>query len=92
MMVAKKYIATLYNMDFQEIIKRTIKYLIEGLAVAIVAMLIPKKPLNVEEIIILALTASASFSILDYFIPAMGDSMRNGAGLGLGFNLVGFGI
>jgi hypothetical protein len=47
---------------------------------------------NVEEIIILALTASASFSILDYFIPAMGDSMRNGAGLGLGFNLVGFGI
>jgi ABC-type Co2+ transport system permease subunit len=78
--------------DLSEILKRAIKYLIEGLAVAIVAVLVPKKSLNVEEIIIIALTAAATFSVLDLFIPAMGTSVRQGAGLGLGFNLVKFPI
>lgn len=76
--------------DFAELVKRAIKYLVEGLVVAIVAVLIPKKALNVEEIIIIALTAAATFSILDVFIPSMGSSVRQGAGLGLGFNLVKF--
>jgi len=76
--------------DFAELIKRAIKYLVEGLVVAIVAVLVPKKALNVEEIIIIALTAAATFSILDVFIPSMGSSVRQGAGLGLGFNLVKF--
>lgn len=78
--------------DFAELIKRAIKYLVEGLVVAIVAVLVPKKSLNVEEIIIIALTAAATFSILDVFIPTMGSSVRQGAGLGLGFNLVKFPI
>jgi ABC-type Co2+ transport system permease subunit len=78
--------------DLSEILKRAIKYLIEGLAVAIVAVLVPKKSLNVEEIIIIALTAAATFSVLDLFIPSMGSSVRQGAGLGLGFNLVKFPI
>ena len=76
--------------DFGELIKRAIKYLVEGLVVAIVAVLVPKKALNVEEIVIIALTAAATFSILDVFIPPMGSSVRQGAGLGLGFNLVKF--
>jgi hypothetical protein len=52
-------------------------------------MLIPKKQLNVEEIVIIALTAAATFSILDVFIPAMGVSARNGGGFALGTGLVG---
>ena len=76
-------------LDLNELLKRAIKYLIVGLAVAICAMLIPKKALNIEEIIIIALTAAATFSILDVFIPAMGSSARNGAGLTLGSGLVG---
>jgi ABC-type Co2+ transport system permease subunit len=75
--------------DFNELIKRAIKYLIEGLAVAICAMIIPKKALNIEEIVIIALTAAATFSILDVFIPSMGSSARNGAGMTLGSTLVG---
>ena len=78
--------------DFGELVKRAIKYLVEGLVVAIVAVLVPKKALNVEEIVIIALTAAATFSILDVFIPSMGSSVRQGAGLGLGFNLVKFPI
>jgi len=76
--------------DLTELIKRAIKYLIEGLVVAVVATIVPRKPLNVEEIVIIALTAAAAFSILDVFIPSMGASARNGAGLGIGLNLVKF--
>ena len=75
--------------DLNELVKRAIKYLIEGLVVGICAMLIPKKPLSVEEVMIIALTAAAVFSILDVFIPAMGDSTRTGAGFTLGSSLVG---
>jgi|TARA_Y100000361_G_C11161840_1_gene347962 ABC-type Co2+ transport system permease subunit len=76
-------------LDLNELVKRAIKYLIEGLVVALAAFAIPKKQLNVEEIIIIALTAAATFSILDVFIPAMGSSARGGAGFGIGANLVG---
>ena len=75
--------------DMTELVKRAIKYLIEGLAVAICAYAIPKKQLNVEEIAIIALMAAATFSVLDVFIPAMGSSARGGAGFGLGANLIG---
>ena len=72
-----------------ELFKRAKKYLIEGLVVALAAFAIPKKQLNVEEIVIIALTAAATFSILDVFIPSMGSSARGGAGFGIGANLVG---
>lgn len=75
--------------DLNELMKRAIKYLIEGLVVALAAFAIPKKQLNLEEIIIIALTAAATFSILDVFIPAMASSARGGAGFGIGANLVG---
>ena len=73
-----------------ELVKRIIKYLVEGLMVAIAAYAIPKRSLNVEEIILIALTAAATFSILDTYIPSMGVSARSGAGFGIGANLVGW--
>ena len=76
--------------NLNELIKRIIKYLIEGLMVAIAAFAIPKRSLNLEEIALISLTAAATFAILDTYIPAMGASTRSGAGLGIGLNLVGF--
>ena len=76
--------------DLNELSKRVIKYLVEGLMVAIAAYAIPKRSLNIEEILMIALTAAAVFSILDTYIPAMGVSARNGTGLGIGFSLSGF--
>ena len=73
-----------------ELVKRAIKYLVEGLMVAIVAFVIPQKPLKFDEIAIIALMAAATFSILDTFVPSMGVSARTGAGFGIGANLVGF--
>ena len=76
--------------DVNELIKRAIKYLIEGLIVAICAFAIPKKSLNIEEIISLSLAASATFAILDTYLPSMYVSAKQGAGLGVGLKLVGF--
>lgn len=73
-----------------ELVRRIIKYLVEGLMVAIAAYAIPKRSLNIEEIILIALTAAATFSILDTYIPAMGMSARGGAGFGIGASLVKF--
>jgi ABC-type Co2+ transport system permease subunit len=74
--------------DVTELIKRIIKYLIEGLMVAIAAFAIPKRSLNLEEIALLALTAAATFAILDTYIPSMGVSARSGAGFGIGASIV----
>jgi ABC-type Co2+ transport system permease subunit len=77
--------------DFGELVKRAIKYIIEGLVVAIAAYAIPKRnKFEVEELIIIGLVAAATFAVLDVFVPAMGSSARNGAGLGIGLNLVRF--
>ena len=76
--------------DVNELIKRAIKYLIEGLIVAICAFAIPKKSLNIEEIISLSLAASATFAILDTYLPSMYVSAKQGAVLGVGLKLVGF--
>lgn len=77
-------------LDVSEMVKRIIKYLIEGLMVAIAAFAIPKRSMNLEEIALLALTAAATFCILDTYIPTMGVTARSGAGFGIGANLVGF--
>lgn len=76
--------------DMNELLKRAIKYLVEGLMVAIAAFAIPKTSLNIEEIALIALIAAATFSILDTYIPSMAVSARSGAGFGIGANLVGF--
>uniref|UniRef100_A0A6C0JZ80 Uncharacterized protein n=1 Tax=viral metagenome TaxID=1070528 RepID=A0A6C0JZ80_9ZZZZ len=78
------------GVDFNELLKRAIKYLVEGLMVAIAAFAIPKKSINLDEIALIALTAAATFSILDTYIPSMGVNARSGAGFGIGANLVGF--
>jgi hypothetical protein len=78
-------------MDFTtEVVNRAIKYLIEGLFVAIAAIFVPKKSLPVEEILTLAVVAAAVFAILDVVSPSIGVTARQGAGFGIGANLVGF--
>jgi len=56
-------------LDLGELVKRAIKYLVEGLMVAIAAYAIPKKALNLDEVALIALTAAATFSILDTYVP-----------------------
>jgi hypothetical protein len=74
-----------------EIVNRVIKYLIEGLVVAFVAVLVmnPKKP-NFGEITTIGVAAFATFALLDTFTPSIAVVARQGAGFGMGANLVGF--
>ena len=80
----------LKQLDIAELLKRAIKYLVEGLMVAIAAFAIPKKRLEMDEVALIALTAAATFSILDTYAPSIGVSASSGAGFGIGANLVGF--
>lgn len=76
--------------DLGELLRRVVKYLVEGLMVAIAAYAIPKRSLNLDEVLLISLTAAATFSVLDTYVPSMGVSARSGAGFGIGANLVGF--
>ena len=78
------------NLNLGELVKRAVKYLVEGLMVAIAAFAIPKRSLALDEIALIALTAAATFSILDTYVPSMAVTARGGAGFGIGANLVGF--
>lgn len=76
--------------DLQEIVKRAIKYLIEGGAVAVAAYYIPRKQMKIEEVIMIAITAAATFALLDMYAPSISNAARQGTGFGIGANLSGF--
>ena len=83
------------GIDPMEIVVRLIKYCVEGGAVAFVAWLIAqgKKDavkLTALEVLIIALTAAATFGILDLFAPAVGTAARQGSGFALGAQSVGW--
>jgi len=80
----------LEELNLSELLKRAIKYLVEGLMVSLAAFAIPKRSLNLDEIALIALTAAATFSILDTYVPSIAVQARSGAGFGIGANLVGF--
>ena len=77
-------------LDISELVKRALKYLVEGLIVAIAAFVIPSRRLKLDECLLIALTAAATFSILDTYLPGIAVSARSGAGFGIGANLVNF--
>ena len=80
-------------MDFSlaDLLAALLKYLVEGLVVALVAVIVlnPKKP-NFGEILTIGVAAFATFALLDTFTPGIGVTARQGAGFGIGANLVGF--
>jgi len=76
--------------NIAEIVNRVIKYLIEGLVIAAAAIFIPRKALPFDEVATLAVLAAVVFAILDAVSPSVGVTARQGAGFGLGANLVGF--
>jgi hypothetical protein len=77
------------SIDFSEVLVRLTKYAVEGLVVALVALLLPSKQLTLQEVILLALTAAAVFSILDLMAPSIASGTRLGVGLSTGVGLMG---
>lgn len=79
-----------YSFDIWEAVIRIIKYVFEGLMVALVAFILPESKLKWSEILLLALTAACVFSILDLLAPSISSGARQGVGMGAGFRLVNF--
>lgn len=79
-----------YTFDIWEALTRLVKYILEGLMVGVVAYLLPKSKLQLNEILLIGLTAACVFSILDLLAPAISAGARQGVGLGAGFKLVQF--
>ena len=73
-----------------EVVNRVVKYLVEGLVIAAIALFIPKQSLRLNEVVVLAVTASVVFALLDLVSPSIAFTARQGAGFGIGANLVGF--
>lgn len=80
------------TVDTKELCKRVVKYVLEGLIVAFAAVVLPKQKPDLEAAFALALVAAATFAVLDLFAPnsSIATAARQGAGFGLGANLVGF--
>lgn len=69
-----------------------IKYILEGISVGVAMLLIvfySKRKIDYINILIVALTASAMFAILDQFSPVIADGARRGSGFAVGFQQVG---
>ena len=73
--------------DLKEIGKRAVKYFVEGAMVAIAAFYIPRRKMSWEEVLMIALTAAATFALLDMYAPSVGATARQGAGFGFGASL-----
>ena len=80
----------MYRVSTREVLKRLVKYLIEGIVVALAAFAIPYKKITIEEALWLAFVAAMTFSVLDLFAPSIGVTARQGAGFGIGAGLVHF--
>ena len=71
-------------------LKRLLKYLVEGTAVAVAAHLIPNKKMSLEEAVMIGLTASAVLAVLDMLQPGMASNARQSMGWGIGLKQIGF--
>jgi hypothetical protein len=75
------------DIDFAEILGRVLKYFFEGIAVGLACFFTAK--LNIEQIIIIAVTAAATFAILDMYTPNVANAARLGTGFGVGSQFAG---
>ena len=74
------------------LVKNSLKYLLQGLAVAVAAKYIPSRNVSLNEVLMIALTAAVTFFVLDMFAPTVGAGARFGAGFGIGGNMVGMNV
>jgi hypothetical protein len=65
-----------------------VKYLIQGIAVAVAAYVIPNRRTDYKEVLVIATVAALTFFTLDIFTDDVAKGARFGAGFGVGLSLV----
>ena len=78
------------DIDFSDILGRALKYFMEGIAVGLACYFTAK--LNMDQIIIIAITAAVTFAILDMYTPQISNAARVGTGFGIGSQFTGLKI
>lgn len=78
----------MYEIDWQEVIRRALKYLFEGLAVGLAAFWL-QRGAKMDYVLMVAITASSTFALLDLYAPTVGGAARLGSGLSIGGYLTG---
>ncbi len=76
------------GIDWAEVVRRALKYLFEGLAVALAAYYV-QKGAKLDQVLMVAITAAATYALLDLYTPTIAGSARLGTGIITGANLVG---
>jgi ABC-type thiamin/hydroxymethylpyrimidine transport system permease subunit len=71
-------------------INNLVKYIVQGIAVAVAAYVIPNRQTNFSEIMIISVIASLTFFVLDVFNDTddIAKAVRLGTGFGIGMGLV----
>ena len=77
-------------MDYRKACQILLRYLISGMAVAFAAFFVPRRSMDVEEIVMISFTAAAVFAVLEQYAPNVYQSSLFGAGFGIGANQAGF--
>lgn len=75
-------------LDAKTILQRAMKYIIEGAVVALTACFIPYRKLTGQEVLVIALVAATTFSLLDLFAPSIAPHARMGVGFSAGASLL----
>ena len=66
---------------------KIIKYVLEGLVVALAAFFIPQRNIHPTDILIIAFSAATTLALLDNWSPGIAMGTRQGAGFGIGYNI-----
>ncbi len=72
-----------------DLYQNILNYIIEGLAVGIIAYFIFKQKLSSQDLAVLIITATATFALIDFLSPKIGHHVRQGTGFGLGATMTG---
>lgn len=72
---------------FLAIVLSILPVLVEGIAVAVAAFMIPAR-LGLQEALSIGVSAASAMLLLDRLAPTVGKYSRIGAGFGIGRNLV----
>ncbi len=73
----------------EEVLKKILRYVLEGLVIAVCSKLIPGNKFEVKHIMMMTMLITVIFMLLDVFSSDTLTSVRWGVGIGLGYGIVG---